>query len=121
VDIAERRVGGVTILELKGRLVFGDGDRILRDRINTLVHQGERKLLLDLAGITALDSGGVGILVWKYVTVTRQGGQLKLLNLSERTHNVLMITKLLTVFESYRSEPDAVASFARAETEEPSW
>lgn len=120
MTISERRVDGVTILDLDGRLVFGDGDRVLRDRVNALVHQGDRKLLLNLSGITALDSGGVGTLVWKYVTVTRQGGQLKLMNLGARTLNVLMITKLLTVFESFESETEAVASFRR-ETEAPSW
>jgi anti-sigma B factor antagonist len=111
MEIGERQVGPVTILDLEGRLVFGEGDRELRDRVNALMHQGQRKLLLNLRGITALDSGGVGALVWKYVTVTRQGGQLKLVNLSTRTHNVLMITKLLTVFESFDSEAQALASF----------
>ena len=78
MEISERTVGGVTILDIGGRLMFGDGDRMLRDRINVLMHQGQRKLLLNLREVTALDSAGVGILVWKYVTVTRQGGELKL-------------------------------------------
>jgi anti-sigma B factor antagonist len=112
MDIGERHVGPVTILDIEGRLVFGEGDRLLRDRVNALMHQGQRKLLLNLGGVTALDSGGVGVLVWKYVTVTRQGGELKLVNLGTRTHNVLMITKLLTVFESYESEAQALASFS---------
>lgn len=118
MTIHERVVDGVTILDLEGRLVVGDGDRQLRDHINTVVHRGQDKLLLNLSGVTALDSGGVGVLVWKFVTVTRQGGELKLFNLSQRTHNVLMITKLLTVFESFESEAQAVASFKRSE---PAW
>jgi anti-sigma B factor antagonist len=117
MQISERTIDGVTILDIDGRLMFGDGDRMLRDRINVLMHQGQRKLLLNLRDVTALDSAGVGILVWKYVTVTRQGGELKLVNLSSRAANVLMITKLLTVFEAYDSEATAIASFALGETE----
>ena len=114
-------MAGVTILDLEGPLVFGEGDRALKDRVNALMHQGERQLLLNLRGITALDSGGVGALVWKYVTVTRQGGQLKLMNLSERTHNVLMIAKLLTVFEVFGSEAEALKSFEGTRPGAPSW
>lgn len=115
MEISERRVNDVTIVDLSGPLMLGEGDRELRDRINLLVHQGQKKLLLNLGGVTTLDSCGVGVLVWKYVTVTRQGGELKLVNLSTRSANVLMITKLLTVFESFDTEAKAVASFTRNE------
>jgi anti-sigma B factor antagonist len=116
MTLSERTVGDVTIVDVDGRLVVGEGDRMLRDHLTALMHRGRNRILLNLQGVTAIDSGGVGVLVWKYVTITRQGGELKLVNLSARTHNVLMITKLLTVFESFESEAKALESFSRAES-----
>ena len=112
MQIDERVVGDVTILDLKGKMTLGEGDEMLKDRINSLVGQGKKKLLLNLEGVPYIDSAGLGEVVRTYTTVSRQGGKLKLLNLTKRIQDLLSITKLLTVFETYDSEDDAVKSFA---------
>ena len=111
MDIEERAVGEVMILDLKGKLTIGEGDELLRDKINSLIQQGHRKLLLNLEGVSYVDSAGLGEIVRTYTTVSRQGGNLKLLNLTKRIQDLLAITKLLTVFDTYESEPEALASF----------
>ena len=110
--IEEREVGEVLILDLSGKLTIGEGDELLKDKINSLIQQGRRKLVLNLAGVPYIDSAGLGEVVRTYTTVSRQGGQLKLLNLTKRIQDLLAITKLLTVFETFDSEQEAVQSFA---------
>jgi len=111
MQIEERVVGGVTILDLKGKMTLGEGDELLKDKINSLIHQGQKKLLLNLEGVPYIDSAGLGEIVRTYTTVSRQGGSLKLVNLTKRITDLLAITKLLTVFETFDSEKDAVASY----------
>ena len=111
MEIAERTVNEVTILDLKGKMTLGEGDELLKDKINSLLAGGRRKLLLNLEGVPYIDSAGLGEIVRTYTTVSRQGGKLKLLNLTKRIQDLLAITKLLTVFETYESEPEAVKSF----------
>ena len=110
--IEEREVGEVLILDLSGKLTIGGGDELLKDKINSLIQQGRRKLVLNLAGVPYIDSAGLGEIVRTYTTVSRQGGKLKLLNLTKRIQDLLAITKLLTVFETFDSEQEAVQSFA---------
>ena len=112
MQIEERVVGNVTILDLKGKITLGEGDEALRDKINSLVHQGRKQILINFGGVPYVDSAGLGEIVRTYTTVSRQGGSLKLLNLTKRITDLLSITKLLTVFETYDSEDDAVKSFS---------
>src|ERR1041385_4895116 len=114
MQIDERVVDDVTILDLKGKLTLGEGDELLKDKINSLVQQGRKQLLLNLEGVPYIDSAGLGEIVRTYTTVSRQGGKLKLLNLTKRITDLLAITKLLTVFETYENEADAVRSFSSA-------
>ena len=111
MQIEERSAGDVTLLDLKGKMTLGEGDELLKDKINSLIHQGQKKLLLNLEGVPYIDSAGLGEIVRTYTTVSRQGGSLKLVNLTKRITDLLAITKLLTVFETFDSEKDAVASY----------
>ena len=110
--IEERVIGDVTILDLKGKMTLGEGDELLKDKINSLIHQGQKKLLLNLEGVPYIDSAGLGEIVRTYTTVSRQGGNLKLVNLTKRITDLLSITKLLTVFETFETEPDALKSYS---------
>jgi anti-sigma B factor antagonist len=112
MQIEERGVADVMVLDLKGRLTMGEGDELLKDKVNSLVNQGHRKIVLNLADVPYIDSAGLGEIVRTYTTVSRQGGSLKLLNLTKRITDLLAITKLLTVFETFDSENDAVRSFS---------
>jgi anti-sigma B factor antagonist len=114
MEIAERVVDGVAILDLSGRLILSDGEKTFRQKVDDLVLQGQKKILVNFDNVTYLDSAGVGAVVWKYVTLKRQGGDLKLLNLHLRTHRVLAVTKLLTVLQSFDSETAALAAFRSA-------
>src|SRR3954467_72607 len=111
MQIEERVVDGETILDLKGKITLGEGDELLKDKINSLIQQDRKKLLLTPEGGPYIDTAGLGEIVRTYTTVSRQGGKLKLLNLTKRIQDLLAITKLLTVFETYESEPDALKSF----------
>ena len=111
LDLKERQAGDVTILDLTGEVRIGDGSIALRDSIRKLSDAGKKKVLLNLAGVKYMDSSGVGELIANYTTISRQGGQLKLLNLTDRIQNLLVITKLLTVFDSYDNEAEALQSF----------
>jgi anti-sigma B factor antagonist len=111
LDLKERQAGDVTILDLTGEVRIGEGSIALRDTIRNLADQGKMKLLLNLRGVKYIDSSGIGELIANYTTVSRQGGQLKLLNLTDRIQNLLVITKLLTVFDSYDNEAEALKSF----------
>jgi len=112
MQIEERGVGDVVVLDLKGKITLGEGDELLKDKVNSLVNQGHKKIVLNLADVPYIDSAGLGEVVRTYTTVSRQGGSLKLLNLTKRITDLLSITKLLTVFETFDSENEAVRSFA---------
>ena len=111
LDVKERQAGDVTILDMTGEVRIGEGSISLRDSIRQLADQGKKKFLLNLAGVKYMDSTGVGELIANYTTITRGGGQLKLLNLTDRIQNLLVITKLLTVFDSFDNEAEALKSF----------
>jgi anti-sigma B factor antagonist len=111
MHIHERFVGDVTIIDVNGRMTLGEGQEMLRDKVNSLIQQGQKKLVLNLAEVPYIDSAGLGEIVRTYTTVSRQGGALKLLSLTKRIQDLLAITKLLTVFETFDTEPDAVGSF----------
>ena len=111
MKIDERNEGGVTVLDLQGKMLIGEGDELLRDKINVLVDGGKNKILLNLADVPYVDSAGLGEIVRCYTTVSRQSGQLKLVHLTKRLEDLLSITKLLTVFETYDSEDEALKSF----------
>jgi len=112
LDVKERQAGDVTILDLRGEVRIGEGSIALRDAIRNLADTGKKKLLLNLAGVSYIDSSGIGELIANYTTVSRQGGQLKLLKLTDRVQNLLVITKLLTVFDAYDDEVEALKSFS---------
>lgn len=112
MQIEERRSGDVMILDLTGKLTIGEGDELLKDKINSVLHQGHKKLLLNLANVPYVDSAGLGQMVSTLHSVNRQGGKLKLLNLTSRIEDLLSITKLLTVFDSFDDEREELASFS---------
>jgi len=114
MEIEQRTVGEIVILDLRGKITLGEGDELLKDKVNSLVNQGHKKVILNLAAVPFIDSAGLGEIVRTYTTVSRQGGSLKLLNLTKRITDLLAITKLLTVFETYDTENDAVRSFSAA-------
>jgi anti-sigma B factor antagonist len=111
LDIRERQAGDVTILDLSGSVRMGEGCITLRNSIRGLADDGKKKILLNLASVKNVDSSGIGELIANYTTVTRDGGQLKLLNLTEKIRDLLVITKLLTVFDAYENEPEALNTF----------
>jgi anti-sigma B factor antagonist len=111
LEVTERQAGDVTILDMSGSVRMGEGSIALRNAIRGLVEQGKKKILLNLGGVKNVDSSGIGELIANFTTVRREGGQLKLLNLTEKIQNLLVITKLLTVFDAYDSEADALNSF----------
>ena len=111
MKIEERALENVVVLDLKGKLTIGEGDQLLKETIQKLMEKGHNNLLLNLEGVPYVDSAGVGEIVRTYTTVSRQGGSLKLLNLTKRITDLLAITKLLTVFDTFESEADAVSSF----------
>ena len=114
MEMQERVVGSVVVIDLVGRLVSGDGDGQLKDKINSLVLQGRSQILLNLAGVSYIDSNGLGQLVASHTSVSRQGGHIKLVNLTKRVQDLLAICRLLTVFDAYDSEEEALRSFAVA-------
>jgi anti-anti-sigma factor len=109
--ISARRVGEVTILDLDGRLISDDGFEPLREKLSEVIGDGETKVLLNFDRVSYLDSAGIGLIACKYVTMKRLGGQLKLCNLRPRTHDILNITGLLKVFESFTTEEEALEHF----------
>ena len=112
MQIDERTVGDVVVLDIKGRVQLGEGDEMLKDKVNSLLNQGRKKIVLNLAEVPYIDSAGLGEVVRTFTTVSRQGGSLKLLGLTKRITDLLSITKLLTVFETYESEPEAIKSYS---------
>ena len=111
LDVKERQAGDVTILDMNGSVRIGEGSVALRDAVRRLAAAGKTKVLLNLGGVTYMDSSGVGELIANYTTLSREGGQLKLLNLTDKIQSLLVITKLLTVFDSYDNEAEALNSF----------
>lgn len=112
LKITERRHDSITILDLEGNIRLGDGAANLRQALRVLVEKGDRKVLLNMAGVSHIDSSGLGELVSSYTTLHKAGGELKLFNLSDRVHELMTMTKLLTVFDVFDSESEAVESFA---------
>lgn len=111
MKVTARHNEGVTILELKGKITIGVGDVQLREAVSEALAAGALNILLDLGGVTTVDSSGVGELVSTYTTVTNRGGKLKILNLPSKVADVLQITQLITVFEVFDDEAEALASF----------
>ena len=111
MQIAERSAGNVTVLDVSGQITLSQGDQQFKDKINSLVHEGRRNIIVNLANVTHVDSAGLGELVAAYTTVTKAGGSMKLLNLTRRLHDLLAITKLLTIFDTFESEQDALKQF----------
>ena len=111
MKITERLVGDVVLLDLQGKILIGEGDDQLREAVTKLADSGRTKILLNLAEVPYVDSAGLGEIVRCYTTVSRKEGRLKLLNLTKKIQDLLAITKLLTVFETYEAEDEAVRSF----------
>ena len=112
MTITEVRIGDVTVLRLGGRVIFGDGATELRARLNDLLDEARLKFLLNLRDVTYIDSFGVGVIAAKYVSVRRKGGDLRLLQLSPRSHHVMTISGLLKIFQAFESEEEGLRSFA---------
>ena len=112
IKLSTRQVGDVSVVDVAGRITLGEGSSALRDLLRDLVGKGQKKILLNLGDVSYIDSSGIGELVSGFTTVTNQGGQLKLLNLTKRVKDLLQITKLYTVFDVHDDEAAAVRSFA---------
>ena len=112
MKVAIRQVDGVTILDLSGRITLGEGSITLRDSVRDVLAKGSKKILLNLAQISYIDSSGIGEMVSAFTSVKNAGGELKLLNLTQKVHDLLQITKLYTVFDIWDSEASAITAFA---------
>ena len=112
INISERQAGDVTILDLDGKVTIGEGSVALRTAIRRLLGDGKNKILLNLGGVGYIDSSGIGELVSSFTAVNKEGGTLKLLNLTQKIQDLLAITKLLTVFDVFDNEADALSSFS---------
>ena len=113
MKVTTRQVDGITILDLSGRITLGEGSVQLRDAVRDLLAKGQKQILLNLGDVNYIDSSGIGELVSAYTAVHNQGGELKLLNLTKKVHDLLQITKLYTVFDIKDDEASAIASFSR--------
>jgi anti-sigma B factor antagonist len=111
LSIKERTNGSVMILDLKGRLRLGEGCTELHQSLRSLVERGEKKILLNLEGLSHIDSSGLGELVSGYVSVKKNGGEVKLLHLTDNIYELMVLTKLLTIFDAYETEQEAVSRF----------
>ena len=112
MQITERAVGGVTILDLSGKLTINEGAQLLKDKSESLAFQGRTQVIVNLGQVPYIDSGGLGQLVACFTTIARMGGRLTLLNLNKKNHDLLSITKLVAVFETFDNEQQAIASYA---------
>jgi anti-sigma B factor antagonist len=119
VKLTTHAISDVTIVDASGKLTLGEGTSALRSKVRELVDGGSRRIVLNLAGITYMDSSGLGELVAAHTTITRAEGEMKLLNLAKRVHDLLKLTKLYTVFEAFENEAAAVASFSAAKPADP--
>ena len=108
-----RQIDGVTIVDLSGRITLGEGSVILRDTVKDLLGKGQKKILLNLGDVSYIDSSGIGELVSAFTSVRNQGGELKLLHLTKKVHDLLQITKLYTVFDVKDDEAAAIGAFAK--------
>lgn len=108
-----RQVEGVTVVDMSGRITLGEGSVVLRDTIRDLIGKGQKKILLNLGDVTYIDSSGIGELVSAFTAVRREGGELKLLNLTKKVHDLLQITKLYTVFDIKDDEATAIKAFGK--------
>ncbi len=114
MELEERIVGNVAIIKVTGDITLNKGgDILLKDKVQSLLQQGYKNLLVDLSGVSYVDSAGLGELVQSYATTKNRGGALKLLNVTKRLRDLLVVTKLLTVFETFDSEAPALASFTQ--------
>ncbi len=113
MQIAERESGTVTVLDLSGKITLGEDGNLLKDKLQSLLHQGKKNILFNLAQVSYVDSAGLGAIVSAYTTVTREGGSLKLANVTKKLQDLLSITKLLTVFDTFDSEDEAVRSYKK--------
>lgn len=111
LNINERQAGDVTVLDMNGKITIGEGSVALRTGVRRLLEEGKKRILLNLGGVSYIDSSGIGELVSSYTAINKEGGQLKLLNLTQKLQDLLTITKLLTVFDTYDNEADALNSF----------
>ena len=111
LNINERQAGDVTVLDMSGKITIGEGSVALRTAIRRLIEEGKKKILLNLAQVSYVDSSGIGEFVASFTAIGREGGQLKLLNLTQKIQDLLAITKLLTVFDTYDDESSALNSF----------
>lgn len=111
LNISERQAGDVTILDMSGKVTIGEGSVALRNTIRRLLGEGKKKILLNLSDVGYIDSSGIGELVSSFTAVNKEGGSLKLLNLTQKIQDLLAITKLLTVFDTYEDESEALASY----------
>jgi anti-sigma B factor antagonist len=113
MKVSNRQVDGVTVVDMSGRITLGEGSVVLRDSIRDLIGKAQKKILLNLGDVTYIDSSGIGELVSAFTAVRREGGELKLLNLTKKVHDLLQITKLYTVFDIKDDETAAIKSFTK--------
>ena len=113
MKVSTRQVDGITVLDLSGRITLGEGSVQLRDTVRDLLAKGSKNILLNLGEINYIDSSGIGELVSAFTTVRNQGGEMKLLNLTKKVHDLLQITKLYTVFDIKDDEASAIAAFGK--------
>ena len=113
MKVSTRQVDGITILDLSGRITLGEGSVTIRDAVRDLLAKGQKKVLLNLGDVNYIDSSGIGELVSGFTTVKNAGGELKLLNLTKKVHDLLQITKLYTVFDISDNEISAISSFTK--------
>jgi anti-sigma B factor antagonist len=111
MDISERESGNVTIVDLNGKLNLGDATQRLHDKVNSLLQQGRKNIILNLGEVSSVDSGGLGELVRTLTSMQKHGGSLKVANLPKRVHDLLVMTRLVTVFDTYDDEASALKSF----------
>lgn len=111
LNINERQAGDVTVLDMSGKITIGEGSVALRTAIRRLLEEGKKRILLNLAQVSYIDSSGIGELVSSYTAINKENGQLKLLNLTQKLQDLLTITKLLTVFDVYDNEAEALNSY----------
>jgi len=111
MNITNKEIGGVSIVALDGRIVLGEESNVLRERVKSLIAGGKKKIVLNMANVSYIDSAGLGILVAAHVSAKNQGAALHLSNLGNKFHDVLQLTRLLTVFSVYETEADAISSF----------
>ncbi len=112
MKLKERESGGVVILEASGKIMGGPDAELFQSTLKSLIHEGRSRVVVDLGQVTWVNSTGLGILISGYTTLKRENGEMKLLNVSDRIESIFIVTKLYSVFESYKDEQEAINSFA---------